>query len=135
MADIELRFFSDETDLALARALSIVRSDTVYPGHEDLPSVPRGTLDSVWLPIVGALGLVIITRDNRIRYRPIEKAAWVDNGLRGFVLTSGGNLSTWDCFRILAHQWDHMEEFIHDNGPGPWMASVPKTGALRAIPL
>ena len=71
------RFFVDENDLPLGKALAAARGDVVYPGHEELPEVPRGTLDDDWLPIVGERRLVAITRDQHIRYRPAEKLAWV----------------------------------------------------------
>ena len=55
-------FFADETDLALAVALEQLHGDTVYPGHPDLPEVPRETIDDVWLPVIGERKLVVITR-------------------------------------------------------------------------
>ncbi|MBA2609016.1 MAG: hypothetical protein H0U92_08770, partial [Actinobacteria bacterium] len=82
------RFFVDETDLWLAKRLAAVHADVAYPGSSSLPSVPRGTPDDDWLPIVGRLGLVVFTRDKRIRYRPVERQSWVTHGVRGFALTS-----------------------------------------------
>ena len=67
------RFFSDETDLALGKALAARHGDVVFPGHPDLPEVPRGSLDDEWLPVIGARRLIVVTRDQRIRYRPVEK--------------------------------------------------------------
>ena len=81
------RFFVDENDLALGKALDAEHGDVVYPGHPDLPEVPRGALDDEWLPVVAEKGLVVITRDKKIRYRPAEKRAWIDHGILPFVLT------------------------------------------------
>jgi PIN like domain len=64
------RFFVDENDLALGKRLAELHEGVVFPGHPDLPGVPRGTLDDDWLSVVGAERLVVITRDARIRYRP-----------------------------------------------------------------
>ena len=50
-------FFVDENDLALGKALSAQFLDVRYPGHPELPDIPRGTNDDVWLPIVGKRGL------------------------------------------------------------------------------
>ena len=69
------RFFVDENDLALGKALAAEHDDVVFPGHPDLPEVPRQTPDDDWLPIIGNRRLVVITRDQRIRYRPVEKRA------------------------------------------------------------
>ena len=73
------RFFVDENDLALGRALEERLGHVVYPGHDNLPEVPRGTVDDAWLPVVGARKLVVITRDQRIRCRPVEKRMWVEH--------------------------------------------------------
>jgi hypothetical protein len=72
------RFFVDENDLALGKALAALHGDVVYPGHPELPEVPRQTEDDVWLEVVGRRRLVVITRDKKIRYRPVEKQAWVN---------------------------------------------------------
>jgi hypothetical protein len=64
------RFFFDESVLGVAKAIARARRDVVHPGHRLLPSIPPGTLDPVWMPIVADLGLVVIARDRRIRTRP-----------------------------------------------------------------
>jgi hypothetical protein len=126
------RFFADETDLALARALAAARRDVVHPGSPRLPDVPRGTKDADWLEQVGAAGLSVITRDKRIRYRPVERLRWIEHGVRGFCITAGGNLSTWDSLTILVRKWDAIERTIVDLGDGPWMAAV-NNGGVRDL--
>ncbi len=86
------RWFLDENNLLLARRLGEIRVGVVYPGHRDIGDVPRGSADEAWLEVVGRRGLVAITRDKRIRYRPVERQRWIDHQVRGFVLTSAGNL-------------------------------------------
>ena len=83
------RFFVDENDLALGKALAEQHGDVVYPGHVGFPEVPRQTLDDDWLPIIGERRLVVITRDKRIRYRPAEKRAWIAHGVRGSCSRAG----------------------------------------------
>jgi len=83
------RFFADETALALGRKLAETRGDVLYPGHPDLPEVPRQTPDDRWPAVVGTRNLVVFTRDQAIRYEPVETQAWIDNLVRGFVLTDG----------------------------------------------
>lgn len=60
-------FFVDENDLALGKAPAELHGNVVFPGHPDLPAVPRRSLDDEWLEVVGTQGLVVITRDQRIR--------------------------------------------------------------------
>ena len=129
-----VRFFVDENDLALGKMLGAIHANVAYPGHEDLPEVPRGTLDEVWLPFIGAAGLVVITRDQRIRYRPVEKQLWVEHRVRGFVLTGRRSQSTAHSLHILAEHWPAMGTLIEAEAGGPWMVAVTSDG-LRAIEL
>lgn len=53
-------YFADKNTLGLGKLLRRSgRKDVVYPGHEDLPEIPRGTDDLEWLPIVGARGFIV----------------------------------------------------------------------------
>ena len=128
------RFFVDENDLALGRALRVAHNDVVYPGRPDLPEVPRGALDDDWLPVVASLRLVVITRDQRIRYRPVEKQLWMQHKVRGFVLTGRRSQSTFDSLNLLAEHWAHIEHVIEVQSDGPWMSAV-TTNGLRTIEL
>ena len=42
-------WFVDENNLLLARRLVETRPHVVYPGHPDVPEIPRGTSDEEWL--------------------------------------------------------------------------------------
>ena len=128
------RFFVDENDLALGKALAAIHEGVVYPGHPELPEVPRQTLDDVWLPAIGTRGLVVITRDKRIRYRPAEKLAWVQHEVRGFVLTGSRSQRTSDSLAILDRHWNLIEMLTDDQPSGPWMYAIRSAG-LRRIEL
>ena len=128
------RFFVDENDLALGKALAAEHEDVVFPGHPDLPEVPRRTDDDVWLAVIGRRRLVVITRDQRIRYRPVEKRAWVEHRVRGFVLTGRGSQSTADSKAILNTHWPMIESIVVNRPTGPWMQAVTASG-LREIDL
>lgn len=118
------KFFVDENDLGLGRLLGKEYEDVVYPGHPALPQVPRGSLDDDWLRVIGELNLVVITRDRRIRYREAEKLAWIEHGVRGFVLTGTKSQRTVDSKTILDRHWNHINTIIGDNPVGPWMYAV-----------
>lgn len=129
------RFFVDENDLALGKSLAKARpGDVVYPGHPDLPNVPRGCLDDDWLPLIGAHMLVVITRDQRIRYRPVEKQLWVEHQVRGFVLTGRRSQSTADSLVVIDRHWRRIEEIISTQPKGPWMYAL-TNDRLREIEL
>jgi len=91
------------------------------------------TADEVWLPIVGTKRLVVITRDKKIRRRPVERRAWHDHHVRGFALTGKTSQSTWDSLRIIARRWDDIETMVRARPDGPWMVSL--TGGMREITL
>ncbi len=128
------RFYLDETDLKLAKALAEMHEGIVYPGHEDLPQVHRGTQDDAWLPVIGSLGLVVITRDARIRYRPMEKARWIDHRVRGFVLTGRTSQSTEQSLALLTRWWTPIGEVTIQRPIGPWMYSITNSG-IRQLEL
>lgn len=127
-------FFVDENDLALGKRLSQKHPGVVYPGHPNLPEVPRGSLDDEWLPAVGVRDLIVITRDQRIRYRPVEKRMWVEHRVRGFVLTGRKSQSTADSLGILMRHWRRMEAIAQADPEGPWMYALTRD-RIRAIGL
>ena len=127
-------FFVDENDLALGKALDEQYGTVVYPGHPDLPTVPRGSLDDEWLPIVGQERLVVITRDQRIRYRTVEKQLWKVHRVRGFVLTGRTSQSTETSLRILARHWPELTSLATARPDGPWMYAV-TTDRVQEISL
>ena len=61
----------------------------------DIPFVEHGQLfpqacpDEVWLEGVAGKGWLVVTRDQRIRYKVNEQAAAVRAGLHLFILTQG----------------------------------------------
>lgn len=128
------RFFVDENDLALGKALADLHGNVVFPGHPDLPEVPRRSLDDEWLAVIGAQDLVVITRDKRIRYKPVEKRMWVDHRVRGFVLTGTTSQSTADSLALLERHWATVAAIVETESAGPWMYAVTQAG-VRPIPL
>ena len=105
-----------------------MRKDVLHPGHGRLSEVPLGTPDAQWLPIVGGLGLVVITRDKKIRSRPVEARLVLAAGVRGFVLTSAGDLSSWETLSLLVRQWGALERYLAERPSGPWLAGVTNHG-------
>ncbi len=127
--------FVDENDLALGKALASGHpGDVVFPGHPDLPEVPRGSIDDDWLPVIGTKRLVVITRDQRIRYRPVEKQMWIEHGVRGFVLTGRKSQSTADSLRMVEDRWPALHTLVAERPLGPWMYALTER-ALREILL
>lgn len=131
----EARFFVDENALGLARSLVPARRDVVHPGHRLLlPDVPLGTLDTDWLPVVGRLSLVVISRDKRIRTKPANLAAFRAAEARAFWIAGEKDLGTWATLVRIVRRWDSIEDVIATRGKGPWFYAI-TDGGLSEIAL
>jgi hypothetical protein len=122
-------YFADENALGLGKLLRREgRDDVVYPGHEDLPNVPLGTLDLDWMPIVAARGLVVITRDKHIRTRPAELRAYVEHGVRSVWIGAKRDLTAQDQLALLLRYEARLKREIIKRGPGPWALALSPSG-------
>ena len=123
--------FMDENSLGVAKALHHVRGDITWPGAPK-GLVAAGARDVEWLPVVGAAGLTVLTRDKRIRQRPLERQALLAHGVRACFLTGGGQLDLFAQLRLWLRWWDAIEELV-DGTPGPWLASVTASNGVRLL--
>jgi PIN like domain len=128
------RFFVDENSLALGRMLAKQHDDVVYPGHPALLEVPLETPDVEWLDVVGRLDLAVITRDKKIRSRPVERRVLAGAGVRGFVLTGSGDMNTAEMMALVERHWAAMEGELVARPDGPWLVAVTAAG-LRPLRL
>jgi hypothetical protein len=85
-----------------------------------------GTLDEVWLRLVGSKGWILLTSDKRIRYNLLEKRALKVHAVREFVFTSG-NMSGQDMAAALELALNKMRKFCARTKP-PFVASITRTG-------
>lgn len=87
--------------------------------------------DVDWLAHAGHNGWPVLMKDDRIRYRPAEKAAVIAFKVQGFCLTSG-NLKA----AVMAEQFLAVIDLIAHSceEPGPFLFTV-SSGGIRAIPL
>lgn len=120
------RWFFDENSIGVAQALQYVRGDVTWPGGPG-NLVAEGARDQDWLPVVGRAGLVVLTRDKRIRTRPLERKALLENGVRTCFQTTGGQLTLFQQLQLWLRWWNEIEKLANDE-PGPWLASVTRAG-------
>lgn len=92
---------------------------------------PRGTPDETWLTEAGKNGWVVLTRDQRIRYRQLEKVSLQAANVRAFVFT-GGNVRMVDTAAILVSALPSIEE-IARREPPPFIYNITKAGKLNRI--
>jgi hypothetical protein len=87
------------------------------------------TEDSVWLAGVAARNWVVLTKDERIRYRPLELQALESARLRTFILICG-NVRGVDAARILLAAMPRMLAEVAVR-KGPFIYYVYKDSTLR----
>jgi hypothetical protein len=69
----DVKYVVDENLLSLGNGMVAVRPDTARFSRSPVEELlPRGILDTEWIPIVGDRGWVMITNDRRLRTRPDE---------------------------------------------------------------
>jgi predicted nuclease of predicted toxin-antitoxin system len=124
----------DETVFFIDRSLGIepLRAELVNAGlkieiHDD--HFPRDEEDRVWLRAVGERGWVVLTKDQKLRYRPLEIAALRASNARVFVLTAG-NLRGSEIASVFLAALPHMCQVLREV-PGPFVARVSRPGNVR----
>lgn len=85
-------------------------------------------LDEEWLPEVGQRGWLILTKDDRIRRRPVEREALMQSGARAFILPSG-NMSGEEMASAIVNALPKIQRFVARNPP-PFIARISKAGGV-----
>lgn len=123
------RYFADENALGLAKLLIRAgRTDVVHPGHRSLPEVPLGTRDLDWMPVAAGLGLIVLSRDRRIRTRPAELAAYRALGLRSVWIGGKHDLSPARQVEIFLQHEQRLHREALKRGSGPWALALTPSG-------
>lgn len=89
----------------------------------------RDEEDRVWLRKAGEWGWVVLTKDQRLRYRPLEIAALRASRARVFVLTAG-NLRGIDIAAVFLKALPRMCKILVST-PGPFIARVSQSGHVK----
>lgn len=88
----------------------------------------EGVADGEWLKLAGQRGWPVLMKDERIRYRPAERAAVVAHRVQAFCLT-GGNLRA----AAMAEQYLAVIADLAQacQSPGPFLYAVSARGLRR----
>lgn len=90
--------------------------------HDD--HLARDASDEAWMRLAAANGWVVLTRDARIRHRPLERACLLDAGLIVFVLTSASLTGPEMAAAFLAARGKIRRVLDREEGPlAPLLAS------------
>lgn len=121
-------FYCDASlQLPVAKALSAVRDDILYPGHPACSVTSPEMPDEEWLGLAGDAGWVVLMRDKRIRSRPGERAKLISHGLRAFCLTTAGNATRWEVLSLMVQSWPAIERKAQEEA-GPYICAVTRDG-------
>jgi len=88
----------------------------------------RDEEDRVWLKTVGEHGWVVLTKDQRLRYRPLEIGALRASNARVFVLTAG-NLRGSEIAAVFLKALPRVYRILHSR-PGPFIARISQSGLV-----
>ncbi len=85
--------------------------------------------DSQWIEEVGRRGWIVLSKDEKIRYRLPERRAIAQAAVRAFLLVPKG-LTGPENGRILAYAVRRMTNFASGNKP-PFIAKVFRNAAVK----
>lgn len=129
-------YFADENLLGVGKLLRLCgRVDVVFPGHQDIPEIPRGAADLDWLPIVGERGLIVLSRDRRIRTRPAELRMYHEHGVRSVWLGAKQDRSSQQLFEMFIQHEARLQREIIKLGAGPWALAMSPSGVRPMVLL
>ena len=104
----------------------LIKSGLAVETHDDHSA--RDEEDRVWLRAVSERGWVVLTKDQRLRYRPLEIAALRASKARVFVLTAG-NLRGFGIASVFLKAAPRLCKILHSQ-PGPFVARVSRSGHI-----
>jgi len=94
--------------------------------HDD--HFARDEEDRIWLQTAGERGWVVLTKDQRLRYRPLEIAALRASHARVFVLTAG-NLRGVEIAAVFMSALPRILKILQSR-PGPFVARISSSGRI-----
>lgn len=123
----DLTFFLDR-QLGRYKVASALRAAGVtVEVHDD--HFPQSAPDIEWLAAVGAKGWIVVTRDDRIRYRVAEKQALRRAGVRAFVLAARGDLRVEQLAEIFLRAVPKIRRMIAEQKP-PFIAKISRDATV-----
>lgn len=109
-----------------AEGLRLMTLAEVYGRPQD-----EDVLDVEWLELAGGNGWAVLMKDDRIRYRPIEREALITHNVRAFCL-AGGNLRADDMADQFLNVLDEMAAACAAAPPCLYVVSA---SGMRKVPL
>ncbi len=116
-------FFDNNISKKIVEGLKAFGEEVVHLQEK----FPEDSADIEWLQYVGEKGLVLITRDERVRWNPAEIAAIKKFKVATFFL-GGKNLDGCRLIQQVVRNWPRIKEYSGNNQP-PFAIRIPPTGS------
>lgn len=124
-----LIFFLDRSIGKHIVAEALRHAGTAVEVHDD--HFPPGVHDEEWVPPVGERGWIVLTRDDRIRYRSQERTALIQARVRVFVL-GGRSLPGPAMAEVLVQALLAMRRLVA-RYQAPFIARVTQTWSVSLL--
>jgi predicted nuclease of predicted toxin-antitoxin system len=98
--------------------------------HDD--HFPQAAKDPEWLAAAGENEWIVVTRDERIRYRLLEKEALRRARVRAFVLAAQGNLRAEMLAGNFLKALPKIRRLVQKQKP-PFIAKISRSGAVTLL--
>jgi predicted nuclease of predicted toxin-antitoxin system len=122
-------FFLDQSLGKKRVAIALRNAGATVHLHDDY--FPPDAKDEEGLSVVGERGWVVLTKDHRIRYRNIERAALTAAKVAAFILTSG-DLQGGEMAQIFVRALPGIVRFMKKHRP-PFIARVSRNGSVSLM--
>ena len=119
-------FIDRSVPRGVADAVKKMRDDVLW--LEDV--FPHDVSDEEWLAEAGQKGWLVITHDRKIRTRPGERRAIMDNEVGCFIMTYKQDLVKNEILALIASNLGEMEQKF-ETTPRPFIYTVSKSGEFR----
>lgn len=117
-------FFDRSVPKGVAEAVKQVRDDACW--LEDVFE-EHWIKDREWIPVVGARGWLVASKDKKIRTRPEERRAVKESNVGCFILNYKQPLNRWEILKLITLTLDEMQEKFA-NTPRPFMYLIDRNG-------
>ncbi|NOT49597.1 MAG: hypothetical protein HOP17_17875 [Acidobacteria bacterium] len=124
----KLEIFIDRS-LGKKIALPLELAGAIVHLHDD--HFAQNVEDQVWLSAVGKQGWLVLTKDQRIRRRPLERDALMNANLKVFCFMSG-NISFAEMADIIAKALPAVKN-LADNTSPPFIAGIYKDSRVKTL--
>ncbi len=92
---------------------------------------PQDAKDVEWLTVAGRRGWIVLTKDEHIRYRAIERRALTQASVAACILTAKG-LTSQDMAAVFVKALPKIRRFVAKYRP-PFIASIGRSSAVALI--